>query len=127
MESFMKDMFEKIAEAAADLLQKNNTKTLGSSEIEAAVKLVIRNNELCKNALAEGTKAVNEYQESIAKVRSCHLFFIGTTSGYINTLIIGFIFFEFYFKYLIHFDSMVKFVKCAIASLCFVEKAIETW
>ena len=55
--SFVNDMFERIATEAATLSRDNKKGTLGSREIQAAVGLVLPG-ELAKHAMAEGTKAV---------------------------------------------------------------------
>ena len=55
--SFVQDIFERIAVEAASLTRINKTKTLSSREIQTAVRLVLPA-ELAKHAMAEGTKAV---------------------------------------------------------------------
>ncbi|XP_043473995.1 histone H2B-like isoform X2 [Leptopilina heterotoma] len=50
---FMVDIFERIAREAAELCKKNQTKTLGSREIQTAVKLLFPG-ELAKHAMSEG-------------------------------------------------------------------------
>ena len=57
MNSFVNDMFDRIATEAAGLARANKKQTLGSREIQTAVRLVLPP-ELAKHAIAEGTKAV---------------------------------------------------------------------
>ncbi|GAB2274694.1 hypothetical protein Dimus_009464 [Dionaea muscipula] len=57
MDNYMKDMFERLAEEAARLVDYSRRRTLTSREIQGAVKLVLPG-ELGKNAIAQGTKAV---------------------------------------------------------------------
>lgn len=55
--SYCTDLFERIAAEAAVLVRANKKKTLGSAEIQTAVRLILPA-ELAKHAMAEGTKAV---------------------------------------------------------------------
>lgn len=55
--SFVQDIFERIAVEAASLTRINKTRTMSSREIQTAVRLVLPT-ELAKHAMAEGTKAV---------------------------------------------------------------------
>eukprot|EP00177_Eucheuma_denticulatum_P000675 GFKZ01001214.1.p1 GENE.GFKZ01001214.1~~GFKZ01001214.1.p1 ORF type:complete len:126 (-),score=26.64 GFKZ01001214.1:611-988(-) len=63
MNSFVGDLFERIASEAAKLASYNNTKTLTSREIQTAVRLLLPG-ELAKHAVSEGTKAVTKYSSS---------------------------------------------------------------
>ena len=54
--SFVNDLFERIAIQAANLARANKKRTLGSSEMQTAVRLVLPA-ELAKHAMAEATKA----------------------------------------------------------------------
>lgn len=63
MNSFVADLFERIATEAAKLSSYNNTKTLTSREIQTAVRLLLPG-ELAKHAVSEGTKAVTKYSSS---------------------------------------------------------------
>lgn len=65
LNNFMNDMFERLADEAARLLMYTGRKTLMSSEIQAAVQLVLAG-ELGKHAVVEGTKAVKAYLASTA-------------------------------------------------------------
>lgn len=60
MNSFVTDVFGKVATEAGSLCRYNSTKTLGSREVQSAVRLVLPG-ELSKHAVSEGTKAVTKY------------------------------------------------------------------
>ena len=60
LNSFVQDIFERIAVEAAALTRFNNTKTMSSREIQTAVRLTLPA-ELAKHATAEGTKAVAKF------------------------------------------------------------------
>jgi histone H3/H4 len=55
--SFVNDIFQRVAGEAANLARVNKKKTLGSREVQTAVRLVLPA-ELAKHAMAEGTKAI---------------------------------------------------------------------
>ena len=55
--SFCNDVFERVAEQAAQLTRIEKRRTLGSREIQTAVRLVLPA-ELGKHAIAEGSKSV---------------------------------------------------------------------
>ena len=57
MNSFINDVFEKIATESSKLARYNNKTTLSSREIQTAVRLILPG-ELSKHAVSEGTKAV---------------------------------------------------------------------
>ena len=57
LNSFVNDMFDRIATQAAALARANKKSTLGSREVQTAVRLTLPA-ELAKHAMAEGTKAV---------------------------------------------------------------------
>ena len=57
MNSFVSDLFERLASEAATLVRVNKKRTLGAREIQTAVRLVLPA-DLAKHAMAEGTKAV---------------------------------------------------------------------
>jgi len=63
MNSFVNDLFERIAAEAAKLSSYNKSKTLTSREIQTAVRLLLPG-ELAKHAVSEGTKAVTKYSSS---------------------------------------------------------------
>jgi histone H2B len=57
LNSFVNDIFERIAVEAASLTRFNKTKTMSSREIQTAVRLVLPS-ELAKHAMSEATRAV---------------------------------------------------------------------
>ena len=60
MNSFINDIFERIASEAGRLAKYNSKATLSSREIQTAVRLVLPG-ELAKHAVSEGTKAVTKF------------------------------------------------------------------
>ena len=60
MNSFINDIFEKIASEAAKLARYSKKPTVTSREIQTAVRLVLPG-ELAKHAVSEGTKAVTKF------------------------------------------------------------------
>ena len=60
MNSFINDVFEKIAGEASRLVRYNRKHTLSSREVQTAVRLLLPG-ELAKHAVSEGTKAVTKY------------------------------------------------------------------
>jgi histone H3/H4 len=63
MNSFVTDTFDKVATQAGGLCKVNKRKTLGSREIQTALRLVLPG-ELAKHAVSEGTKAVTKFQSA---------------------------------------------------------------
>ncbi|XP_078058303.1 histone H2B 1/2-like [Mustelus asterias] len=63
MNSFMNDMFERIAGEASRLAHYNKRSTISSRAIQTAVRLLLPG-ELAKHAVSEGTKAVTKYSSS---------------------------------------------------------------
>ncbi|XP_007883036.2 late histone H2B.L4-like [Callorhinchus milii] len=63
MNSFVNDIFERIASEASRLAQYNKRSTITSREIQTAVRLLLPG-ELAKHAVSEGTKAVTKYTSS---------------------------------------------------------------
>merc|ERR1719222_905452 len=57
MNSFVNDLFERIAAEASKLAHYNKRSTITSREIQTAVRLLLPG-ELAKHAVSEGTKAV---------------------------------------------------------------------
>merc|ERR1712072_1341768 len=57
MNSFVNDLFERIAAEASRLAHYNKRSTITSREIQTAVRLLLPG-ELAKHAVSEGTKAV---------------------------------------------------------------------
>lgn len=60
MNSFVNDIFERIATEASRLASYNKRSTISSREIQTAIRLLLPG-ELAKHAVSEGTKAVTKY------------------------------------------------------------------
>ena len=65
LNSFINDIFERLALEASRLSRYNKKSTLSSREIQTAVRLLLPG-ELAKHAVSEGTKAVTKFQSSSA-------------------------------------------------------------
>jgi|Transcript_10031 histone H2B len=65
LNSFINDIFEKIAFEASRLATYNKKSTLSSREIQSAVRLLLPG-ELSKHAVSEGTKAVTKFNSTTA-------------------------------------------------------------
>ena len=63
MNSFVNDIFERIASESSRLANLNGRSTISSREIQTAVRLLLPG-ELAKHAVSEGTKAVTKYTSS---------------------------------------------------------------
>ena len=63
MNSFVNDIFERIASEASSLARYNKRSTITSREIQTTVSLLLPG-ELAKLAMSEGTKAVTKYTSS---------------------------------------------------------------
>merc|ERR1712105_306396 len=63
MNSFVNDLFERIAAEASKLAHYNKRSTITSREIQTAVRHLLPG-ELAKHAVSEGTKAVTKYTSS---------------------------------------------------------------
>ena len=63
LNSFINDIFEKIATETASLARYNKKPTVTSREIQTAVRLILPG-ELAKHAVSEGTKAVTKFTSS---------------------------------------------------------------
>uniref|UniRef100_A0A2I3GTA1 Histone H2B n=1 Tax=Nomascus leucogenys TaxID=61853 RepID=A0A2I3GTA1_NOMLE len=63
MNSFVSDIFERIAGEASRLAHYDRRSTITSREIQTAVRLLLPG-ELAKHAVSEGTKAVTKYTNS---------------------------------------------------------------
>merc|ERR1712080_759852 len=61
--SFVNDIFERIAAESSLLAHYNKRSTISSREIQTAVRLLLPG-ELAKHAVSEGTKAVTKYTSS---------------------------------------------------------------
>lgn len=66
MNSFINDIFEKLAQEAARLARYNKKPTITSREIQTAVRLILPG-ELAKHAVSEGTKAVTKFTSAWLK------------------------------------------------------------
>jgi histone H2B len=60
MNSFVNDIFERVATEASKLAAYNKKSTIASREIQTAVRLILPG-ELAKHAASEGTRAVTKY------------------------------------------------------------------
>ena len=63
MNSFVNDLFERIAAEASRLAHYNKRSTITSREVQTSVRLLLPG-ELAKHAVSEGTKAVTKYTSS---------------------------------------------------------------
>jgi histone H3/H4 len=63
MNSFVTDIFERIATESSRLAHYNKKSTITSREIQTAIRLLLPG-ELAKHAVSEGTKAVTKYTSS---------------------------------------------------------------
>ena len=63
MDSFVHDLFERIASESGRLARYNKRHTISSREIQTSVRLVLPG-ELAKHAVSEGTKAVTKYNSA---------------------------------------------------------------
>ncbi|KAH3766405.1 histone H2B [Pelomyxa schiedti] len=69
MDSFVHDIFERLALESSRLAHYNKRHTITSREIQTAVRLLLPG-ELAKHAVSEGTKAVTKFNSSSASVDS---------------------------------------------------------
>ncbi|KAJ1908383.1 histone H2B [Tieghemiomyces parasiticus] len=65
MNSFVNDIFERIAGEASKLAAINKKSTITSREIQTAVRLLLPG-ELARHAVSEGTKAVTKFTSATA-------------------------------------------------------------
>ena len=63
LNSFINDIFERIAQESSKLARRTKKSTLSSREIQTAVRLVLPG-ELSKHAVSEGTKAVTKFSSN---------------------------------------------------------------
>lgn len=63
MNSFVNDIFERIANESSKLVTHNGKRTITSREIQTSVRLILPG-ELAKHAVSEGTKAVTKFTSS---------------------------------------------------------------
>ena len=59
MNSFIRDVYERLANESSTLVRYNKKHTLSAREVQSAVKLILPG-ELAKHAIIEGAKAVNK-------------------------------------------------------------------
>ena len=64
LNSFVNDIFERVAGEASKLASYNKKSTISSREIQTAVRLILPG-ELAKHAVSEGTKAVTSIPPSL--------------------------------------------------------------
>ena len=60
MNSFVNDIFERVASQASKLAASNKRSTISSREIQTAVKLILPG-ELAKHAVSEASKAISKF------------------------------------------------------------------
>jgi histone H2B len=65
LNSFVNDIFERVAGEASKLASYNKKSTISSREIQTAVRLILPG-ELAKHAVSEGTKAVTSMSQPFA-------------------------------------------------------------
>ena len=63
MNSFINDIFERIATEASKLARYTKKSTLSSREVQTAIRLVLPG-ELAKHAVSDGTKAVTKFSSA---------------------------------------------------------------
>lgn len=63
MNSFVNDIFERIATEASKLAAYTKKSTISAREIQTAVRLILPG-ELAKHAVSEGTRAVTKYSSA---------------------------------------------------------------
>jgi len=64
MNSFVNDIFDRLATEAVRFTHYAKKGFLGSNDVQAATRLILPG-ELSKHAISEGTKALAKYQQSI--------------------------------------------------------------
>ncbi|KAJ7619415.1 histone-fold-containing protein [Roridomyces roridus] len=63
LNSFVNDIFERIATEASKLAQYSKKSTISSREIQTSVRLILPG-ELAKHAISEGTKSVTKFSSA---------------------------------------------------------------
>ena len=63
LNSFVNDLFERVASEASKLASYNKKSTISSREIQTSVRLILPG-ELSKHAISEGTKSVTKFSSS---------------------------------------------------------------
>lgn len=69
MNSFVNDVFERVANEAGCLARQNKRNTISSREIQTAVRLTLPG-ELAKHAVSEGTKAITKFQTAVSTAKA---------------------------------------------------------
>ncbi|AGO84906.1 Histone H2B domain containing protein [Pandoravirus salinus] len=81
MNSFVNDMIDRIGTEAGRLARTNKRNTIGTREIQTAVRLIMRG-ELARHAVSEGTKAVTKYNDAInAAAAEAHAVAVDTAAA----------------------------------------------
>jgi histone H2B len=75
LNSFVNDIFERVAGEASKLASYNKKSTISSREIQTAVRLILPG-ELAKHAVSEGTKAVTSMSSMLSRIDHRILLFI---------------------------------------------------
>ncbi|KAK0400496.1 hypothetical protein QR680_015280 [Steinernema hermaphroditum] len=83
MNSFICDVFERIAGEASKLANYNKRSTISSREIQTAVRLVLPG-ELAKHAVSEGTKSVTKQTTNIPPTLGIFVYQLSYTFAYIQ-------------------------------------------
>ncbi|KAJ8667533.1 hypothetical protein QAD02_009196 [Eretmocerus hayati] len=83
MNSFVNDIFERIAAEASRLAHYNKRSTITSREIQTAVRLLLPG-ELAKHAVSEGTKAVTKYTSSKEPARGSTTILVAQSAAHLN-------------------------------------------
>lgn len=58
MNSFVKDILQRISMEASELAHHTNKRTIRSNDVISATKLVVKTSELCENAIAMAERVV---------------------------------------------------------------------
>ncbi|KAK0480741.1 histone-fold-containing protein [Armillaria novae-zelandiae] len=69
LNSFVNDIFERVATEASKLAAYSKKSTISSREIQTSVRLILPG-ELAKHAISEGTKSVTKVRLSFDKLKS---------------------------------------------------------
>ena len=63
MNSFVNDLFERVALESSKLARYHGKQTLSSNDVQSAVKLILPG-DLAEHAIAEGTRAMNKFLDN---------------------------------------------------------------
>ena len=64
MNSFVNDLFERVALESSKLARYHGKQTLSSNDVQSAVKLILPG-DLAEHAIAEGTRAMNKFAQQV--------------------------------------------------------------